>query len=70
VSDLVECRSEHAYAQRPTAFEWDGERLKVENVEAQWQTPGAKHFRVRTTEMGIFELVYDQDKNRWEISQP
>ncbi len=70
MSDLVECRSEHAYAQRPTAFEWDGERLEVESVEAQWQTPGAKHFRVRTAEMGIFELVYDQNENRWKIRQP
>lgn len=70
MSDLVECRSEHAYAQRPSAFEWNGERLEVESVEAQWQTPGAKHFRVRTAETGIFELMYDQNENRWKIRQP
>lgn len=69
MSDLVKCRSEHTYAQHPVAFAWEGERLEVESVEAQWQTPGVKHFRVRTAEKGTFELAYNLEEDQWQIHQ-
>ena len=70
MADRVECRSDHTYAQRPRAIHWQGERLVVKIIEAEWQTPHAKHFRVRTTDLQIFELAYHAQKDQWGIHQP
>jgi hypothetical protein len=68
MSTLVECRSDYAYAQRPTALHWDGRRLEVEAVEAEWRTPEGKGFRVRAAGGHRFELVYVEASDEWHIS--
>jgi hypothetical protein len=63
----VECYSGHIYAQRPLAFEWQGQRKEVAEVETDWQAPEGKCFRVRTMDSQVFELVYLAAEDTWAI---
>jgi hypothetical protein len=69
MTEMVECHSGHTYAQRPRAFIWDDERLEIEAITAEWQTPENKHFRVITKHGQTFELVYDFAGDKWKIFQ-
>ncbi len=71
----VECYAGRHYPDRPLAFQWEGRRLEVEEVEQQWRAQEAAygspifyHYRVRTTE-GRFHLVYDSKNDDWQIQQ-
>ncbi len=67
--ELVECHSGYAYAERPAALRWEGQRLEIEQVEAQWQIPGGKRFRVRTRDGRVFELFYDALNDEWRVNE-
>ena len=67
MADLVECHSGFAYADRPTALSWQGERLEVAVILQSWLTPTGKCFRVRTIDDRIFELTYDLDSDQWHL---
>jgi hypothetical protein len=75
MTDMVECHSGAAYAERPTALTWQGQRLIVAEILSQGLTPLAKWFRVRTTDGQVFELVYGQaagdcsSEHEWQIHQ-
>ena len=71
----VECYAGRHYPDRPTAFQWEGERLEVVEVERNWRTQGIEysnpvlyHYRVRTT-AGYFHLIYDSDRDAWRIDK-
>jgi len=64
---VVECHSGYAYAERPLAFKWQSERLEIKAIIAEWQTPQSKHFRVSTIDEQIFDLVYEFDRDAWEV---
>jgi len=66
--ELVECHSGYAYAQRPVALHWEGDRLEVEQIEAEWRIPGGKRFHVRVRDGRLFELVYDELGDHWRIA--
>ncbi len=65
---LVECHSGYAYAERPVALRWEGQRLEIERVEAEWRAPGGKQFRVRTRDGRSFELFYEEILEEWRIN--
>jgi hypothetical protein len=67
MTDIVECHSGFAYAERPVALTWDGQRLEVDSLLAAWRTPGERRFRVRTRNQIIFELAYSEAGNEWQI---
>ena len=67
MSELVECHSGYEYAERPTAVWWQGERLEVEAVEAEWRISGGKKFRVRTRDGRVFELLYVELYDEWRV---
>jgi hypothetical protein len=69
MSHVVECHSEFAYAERPTALTWDGKRMEVQAVLAAWRTPGSIHFRVRTNDR-VYELAYSEADDDWHIQLP
>ena len=69
MADQVECRSDFTYAQRPVAFYWQGEHLQVAEVLSQTQSPRGYSFRVRSEELGIFELNYDINTDQWSVHQ-
>lgn len=64
---MVECHSGFRYAQRPIALHWQGQRLEVEAIEAEWRTPEAQHFRVRVVDGRTFELMYVEASDEWRI---
>lgn len=70
MSDQVACHAGYAYAERPQAFHWEGQRHKVERVLAQAIRPEGKWFRVLSGDGQIFELLYSPFLDRWEIWQP
>lgn len=69
MDDLVECRSDFEYAQRPVAFYWQGVRLRVTEILSQSLHPEGYSFRVRDEERGIFELDYDSNADQWSVRQ-
>jgi hypothetical protein len=60
MGEIVECHSNHTYAERPIALHWEGNRLEIIEITAQWRTPDKKYFRVRASDGQKFELSYDE----------
>jgi hypothetical protein len=67
---LVECHSEYAYAERPIGLTWEGRRLEIVKILAEWRTPDEKHFRIRTQDGQQFELSYRETTLEWQVYQP
>ena len=63
----VECYSGARYAEKPQAFTWQGQRLPVEEVLQTYRTPDGLRFRVLTTDQQVYELIYVQSNDEWEI---
>lgn len=66
--ELVECHSGFEYAERPVAVHWQGQRLEIDRIQAQWRLPGGKCFRVHTPGDQVFELFYDELYDEWRIN--
>jgi hypothetical protein len=64
---MVECHSGYEYADRPTAFVWEGERKEIIDLLASWRTPQGKYFIIKTSDLHVFELCYDQANDNWTI---
>ena len=69
MNELVECHSGFTYAEKPVAFTWEGRRLEILAISAQWRSPQGRHFRVRTGNGQEFELSYREADNEWQITQ-
>jgi hypothetical protein len=69
MGELVECHSGFTYADKPVALTWESRRLEIIEITAQWQSPEARHFRVRTNNGKKFELSYHGLDNEWQITQ-
>lgn len=69
MENQVECHAGYAYAERPTAIHWGGERFEIEALIAEWRIPTGKRFRVAIPDGRIFELFYDQGLDRWEVRE-
>ncbi len=70
MAELVECHSGHEYAERPVAFQWQGQRLEVAEILGRWRTPSGKAFQVLTSNQQVFVLSYYEQEESWEVSQP
>ena len=56
----VECLSSSTYAERPLALTWQGVRREITGILAEWRTPAARHFRVKTNDGLFFELTFHE----------
>ena len=65
----VECYSGQRFGEQPRSFRWQGKRYSVEHIEKEWLEPGHRHFRVLTRGDGRFELVYNEQQEKWEAVQ-
>jgi hypothetical protein len=63
----VECHSGFTYADRPSALTWEGKKLPIQGIVKEWRSPNRKCFRVRTMDERIFELVYDEMSDVWQV---
>ncbi len=68
VANLVECHSGYEYAEKPVALHWEGQRVEIEQVEAEWRIPGGHCFRVRVGDGRRFELFYGELYDEWRIN--
>ena len=69
MGELVECHSGFTYADKPIALTWEGRRLEIIEITAQWHSPEARYFRVRTSDGQEFELSCRETDNEWQITQ-
>ncbi len=67
MGEVVECHSGFTYADKPIALTWEGRRLEIADILAQWTSPEGKHFRVRTTDGKVFELKYSHSMDDWQV---
>jgi hypothetical protein len=70
MSNQVACHAGYAYAERPQAFQWEGQRHTVKQVLTQAVRPEGRWFRVLTGGDQVFELLYAPDLDQWLIWQP
>jgi hypothetical protein len=70
MGEIVECHSGFSYADRPVALTWEGRRLEIVEILAEWRTPEEKHYRVQTTDGRQFTLAYRQSTDEWQIEIP
>ena len=68
MEDLVECRSESSYPERPVRLTCDGKRHEVQTVLSRSRSPQGISFRVRTTDGLAFELEYLTATDAWRIT--
>jgi hypothetical protein len=68
MEDLVECRSESSYPDKPVRLTWEGTRYEVETILSRSREPQGYHFRVRTTDELVFELDYIIATDAWRIT--
>ena len=66
--NLVQCRSDSAYAERPVALHWQGERLEVVEILARWRSPEGVGFRVIVGGGQVFELFYLETDSAWVVT--
>ena len=66
-SKKVEAYSGYTYGERPMALHWEGERLKVTKIHTRWRIPSGKGFRVEVKDGRIFELLYNELDEDWQI---
>jgi hypothetical protein len=69
LTEIVECRSDSQYAERPLALTWQGERLEITEILARWRSPAGVGFQVQVKSGALFELFYDEADDRWHIEQ-
>lgn len=69
MDELVECLSGFTYADKPVALTWEGRRLEIVAITAEWRSPAERHFRVRTSHGLAFELTFGETDNAWQINQ-
>jgi len=67
IVELVECRSDTEYADRPLSLLWQGSRREIAEIFARWRGPGEKGFRVKTVEGMAFEISYQEVSDDWHI---
>lgn len=70
MTESVECLASSSYPGKPLALKWEGQRLKIVKILAQWRTPTGIYFRVHTNDGQEFELNYREANNEWQIHQP
>ena len=63
----VECYAGYRANQRPTRFILRGRAFEILEVEDQWYSPHAIHFRVRTQDGDYFVLRHDETQDVWSL---
>lgn len=65
--DSVRCHSGHTYAQRPVSFVYSGEEHQVARVIAEKRLPEGKQFLVADASGKVFDLLYDEHNDAWQV---
>ncbi len=65
--NMVECRSDSEYAERPLSLTWDGCKYEIAEIVARWRGPSEKGFRVKTANGMAFDLTYRELPDEWLV---
>lgn len=65
----VRCYAGAFYPERPQAVCLQGEWHVVEALLQRWRTPQGPGFRVRTQDMLVLDLLYNEITNTWDVVQ-
>lgn len=65
--NIVECRSDTEYAERPLSLKWDGFHYEIAEIISRWRGPGEKGFCVKTADGQAFELTYQEISDTWHV---
>jgi len=65
--EIVECRSDSEYAERPLSLTWEGYRYEIAEIVARWRGPAEKGFRVKTVNGYAFDLTYREIPDEWLV---
>lgn len=65
--EIVECRSDTEYAERPLSLIWQGCRYEIAEILARWHGPAEKGFRVKTINGLAFEITYQKISDDWHV---
>ena len=65
----VTCYSSHTYAERPVSFLWQGEEIKIKEIENAWREPSKRLFKIITEQGKLFELCYNEMADQWSASE-
>ncbi|MDP2949465.1 MAG: hypothetical protein Q8P22_07995 [Chloroflexota bacterium] len=57
------------YPEEPRAFMWQGQRVELARVEAQWREPGKSMWLVVDTAGGRFRMSYEVERGEWQVSK-
>ena len=66
---IVECRSDYDYPGRPQAIWYQGKKFSVKEVLNTWRTLLGKHFQIVIEDERVFECVYSEANDIWEIHE-
>ena len=47
----VKCYSSYTYAQEPRSFTWQGEEIKIKEIENAWREPSKRLFKIITGQL-------------------
>lgn len=67
MNEIVLCRSDSTYAERPLALLWQGQRCEITEILVRWRTPQGRGFKVRIVGGQVFVIIFDEAKHTWEI---
>jgi hypothetical protein len=62
----VECHSGFTYAERPTAFTYEGKRHIIVKIIRQETHPQGKFFQVVNADGMEWRLLYDENSDCWQ----
>jgi hypothetical protein len=65
--ELVVCRSESEYPERPVSFYWNGQELMIQSIVSRWRTPEGKWFLVLAENDEVFTLIYNEISDEWSV---
>ncbi len=63
----VECYAGHRADERPLRFTLSGRRYEVVELDDQWYSPEARHFRVRADDGNLYVLRHDERRDVWTL---
>jgi hypothetical protein len=63
----VQCYSGGLYAEKPVALTWEGERKRIVKIANCKRLPEGRFFLVITDDRSVFELLYREDHDEWQI---
>jgi hypothetical protein len=64
----VETYSGYKADQRPTGFELNGHRYRVEEVCDQWHGPDSTCFKVRAEDRNLYILEHHRESDEWSLA--